>query len=77
MAPDSDLPPLRDAESPSERTIRASVEALIDRHEGDLIRYGLSLCGDRDLAEDAVQEGFIALVAELRQIGRASCRERV
>ena len=59
--------PSAGGERPAESAIRASVEALLDRHEGDLIRYGLSLCGDRDLAEDAVQESFIALVAELRR----------
>ena len=50
----------------SEPAIRALVEELLDRQEGDLIRYAMSLCGNRDLAEDAVQEAFVALVANLR-----------
>ena len=50
----------------SEVAIRALVEELLDRRESDLIRYAISLCGNRDLAEDAVQETFLRVSRSLR-----------
>lgn len=44
-----------------------SIEALIERHEGPLLRFALSTARDREVAEDAVQEAFLALVRERRR----------
>ena len=52
---------------PAESEIRSTIEELIDRHQAELIGVAVSLCGDRGLAEDAVQEGFIALVDQWRK----------
>jgi RNA polymerase sigma factor (sigma-70 family) len=43
-----------------------SIEVLIERHEGELLRYAIRLIGDRALVEDVVQEAFLAWVRATR-----------
>jgi len=38
-----------------------SLEALFERHHGELFRYAARFTGDGDLAEDVVQETFVRL----------------
>ncbi len=40
---------------------------LLTRHETGLLRYATSLTGDANLAEDVVQETFLALVRHVRR----------
>ena len=44
-----------------------ALEALVTRHEASLLRYAHRLTGDRELAQDVVQEALLAL---LRGSGR-------
>ncbi len=57
----------RDRSRPPESPERPSIEVLIERHEGELLRYALRTAGDRALAEEAVQESFLAWVIEGRR----------
>lgn len=43
-------------------------DVLFARHRRGLLAYGLSLTGDRGLAEDVVQETFLALVRNLEGV---------
>ncbi len=45
---------------------RRAFETLIDRHQAALLRYALGLTGDRELAQDTVQEAFLALIRGAR-----------
>ena len=59
-----------------------AAEELIDRHQADLLRVAHALLGNAQAAQDAVQEGFLALcrerhrlaAADQRQIGGWLCR---
>ena len=46
------------------REIAAEVTALIDQHEGPLLRYATGLLRNPDLAQDMVQEAFIRFVRQ-------------
>jgi RNA polymerase sigma-70 factor (ECF subfamily) len=43
-----------------------ALEALLERHESGLLRYAWQITGSRDLAQDVVQEAFLALVRGAR-----------
>jgi RNA polymerase sigma-70 factor (sigma-E family) len=50
---------------------RSRLEGLYIRHAPDGIRLAYLLTGDRDLAEDLVQEAFARMVGRLRHVRRA------
>lgn len=51
------------------------VEALLDAHQGALIRYAYRMLRDRELAEDMVQEAFLRYVRKPLSYGEP--RQRV
>jgi RNA polymerase sigma-70 factor (ECF subfamily) len=56
-----------------QRVLGGEVEAyglLVKRYRAEFARYATSLCGDRDLAADAMQEAFIRAFDSL-----STCRE--
>ncbi|MBA3938732.1 MAG: sigma-70 family RNA polymerase sigma factor [Planctomycetes bacterium] len=44
--------------------------SLLDRHQGDLLRFAHSLLGDAHAAQDAVQEAFCRLCREAHRLGQ-------
>ena len=44
---------------------RAALEALLARHEAQIYRYGMKMCGDPQDAEDVLQETMIALARSI------------
>jgi RNA polymerase sigma-70 factor (ECF subfamily) len=42
------------------------LEALISRYQGRVLRFGLRMCGDREDAEDVVQETLLVLARSFR-----------
>jgi RNA polymerase sigma-70 factor (ECF subfamily) len=65
------------AERPDGELVRQALEgqsaaygALVERYRREFARYAASLCGDADLAADAMQEAFISAYGAL-----ATCRD--
>jgi RNA polymerase sigma-70 factor (ECF subfamily) len=44
---------------------RAAVEELLERHEAQIYRFGLRMCGDEDAARDVLQETLLAAFRHL------------
>lgn len=54
----------------------AAFSALVDRHQGDLLRFACAVLGDQHAAQDAVQEGFLRLARDAgRLLARADGRQ--
>ena len=49
-----------------------AVNALIDRHQADLLRTAYAVLGDAAAAQDAVQEGFLRLCREAGSLTAAA-----
>lgn len=47
---------------------RAALPQLLERHEGPLLRFARTLVRSEDLAQDAVQEAFLRLLREGRDL---------
>ena len=45
----------------TEQPRRKKLESVIDTFEGPLLRYATGIVGDHGLAQDAVQDAFVAL----------------
>jgi len=45
---------------------RAALERLLERHQGQVFRFGLKMCGSEDDAKDVLQETLIAAARTLR-----------
>lgn len=50
-----------DVSSVAEQPRQKKLESVIDTFEGPLLRYATGIVGDHGLAQDAVQEAFVAL----------------
>jgi RNA polymerase sigma-70 factor (ECF subfamily) len=46
----------------------AAFDALVDRHQADLLRLAHALMGEANAAQDAVQEGFLALCQHAKSV---------
>jgi RNA polymerase sigma-70 factor (ECF subfamily) len=51
---------------------RASLEALLDRHQRQVYRFGLKMCRDEEDAKDVVQETLLAMARNVRDFRGAS-----
>lgn len=47
---------------------RAALDALVDHHHADLVRYAASLCDDLALARDAAQDAWMTVTRRLRRL---------
>ena len=64
------LPPCEVLAAPPERPtseIENEVVRLHEKHAAILLRYGLAICGDSAMAQDAVQEAFLRYYVALRK----------
>lgn len=51
---------------------RAALEALLDRHQRQVYRFGLKMCRDEEDAKDVVQETLLAMARNVRDFRGAS-----
>lgn len=47
---------------------RSALDALVELHHADVVRYAHSLCDDLALARDAVQEAWMTVTRRLRRL---------
>ncbi len=47
---------------------REALQALVRHHHRSLLRFALSLCGNRALAQDAVQDAWMTVARRLRRL---------
>ena len=59
----------------AEPTRAALVEVLFQRHYAELLRLAVVMLGDREAAEDAVQEAFVALHRNRRTLRDSAAAE--
>src|SRR5689334_83212 len=53
--------------NPRQAEIEAEIAALYEKNASALYRYGLAICGDMEMAQDAVQEAFLRYYVNLRK----------
>jgi RNA polymerase sigma-70 factor (ECF subfamily) len=66
--------------APSDETLLAAarggdaraLETLLERHEGQVYRFGMKMCGDPDDAKDVLQETLLAMARGVRDFRGAS-----
>jgi RNA polymerase sigma-70 factor (ECF subfamily) len=51
---------------------RAAVEALLERHQRRVFRFGLRMCGEEERAKDVLQETLLAAARGIREFRGAS-----
>jgi RNA polymerase sigma-70 factor (ECF subfamily) len=70
---------VKDASAPDEALLaeaqagdHQALEALLERHQGQVYRFGMKMCGNPEDAEDVLQETLLAMARGIRKFRGAS-----